>query len=327
MDRIAAMTVFVEVADRRGFAPAARRLGVSASAATRLVAALEDRLRIRLLDRTTRSVTLTDAGARYLVRARRILTDLAEADAAAAAELSVPTGRFVVAAPRVFGRLHVAPVISALLARHPAVTSELVLSDRMAHLVEDGIDAAVRIGALEDSSLVARKVGETRRVVVAAPSYLARRPAPRTPRELAGHDIIQFTTTTGAPEWRFVDAGGELKVGFAPRLVTNSVDAALGHAERGGGLATAFSYQVVDAVAAGRLCVVLDAYEPPPSPISIVYSSSRLLSANIRSFVELVGETCDWRFTALPARGAPGGRRAAPARRRPGRASGRRAPR
>jgi len=295
------MTVFVEVADRRGFAPAARRLGVSPSAATRLVAALEDRLRIRLFDRTTRSVTLTDAGARYLARARRILADLGEAEAAAAAEVAVPTGRFVVTAPQVFGRLHVAPVMCEYLARYPAVIGELALSDRVAHLVEDGIDAAVRIGALDDSSLVARKVGETRRVLVAAPSYLARRRPPRAPRDLVDHDLIHLTAITAAPEWRFVDDGREVKVGISPRFVTNSVDAALGHAERGGGITLALGYQVVDAVAAGRLRVVLAELEPPPLPISIVYSSSRLLSAKIRSFIDLVGTTCDWRFVALAA--------------------------
>src|SRR5258706_11007117 len=184
MDRIEAMAVFVAVADLRGFAPAARRLGLSASAVTRWVAALEERLGTRLLQRTTRRVSLTDAGARFLERARRILGDLAEAEAAAQSERSVPSGRFVVAAPNVFGRLHVAPLMCRYLTRYPAVAGELLLADRVANLVEEAIDAAVRIGVLEDSSLVARLVGATRRVVGASPEYLPTPEKPRSPDQV-----------------------------------------------------------------------------------------------------------------------------------------------
>src|SRR5271167_4369183 len=179
MDRLDAMQAFVTVADLKGFAPAARKLGLSPSGVTRLIAGLENHLSARLLQRTTRSVTLTDAGARYLERAKRILGDVAEAEEAAQSERSAPTGRFVVAAPSVFGRTHVAPLMSDFLAKYPAVKGELGLSDRMTNLVEEGIDAAVRIGALEDSSYVARQVGATRRVLVASPQYLARRKRPR----------------------------------------------------------------------------------------------------------------------------------------------------
>ncbi len=301
MDRLDAMTVFVAVADRRGFARAARHLDRSPSVVTRVVAALEDHLGARLLQRTTRSVTMTDAGTRYLERARRILADLAEAEAAAQAERTVPTGRFVVAAPSVFGRVHVAPLLGLFLRRHPAVTAELILADRYANLVEDGIDAAVRIGVLDDASHVARKVGATRRVVVAAPSYLARRKPPRAPRDVAAHDIIQLTATDATPEWRLVRDGRDHRVGFAPRYVTNSVDAAIGHAERGGGLARVLAYQVVDAVRAGRLRIVLAAYEPAPLPIHVVYPSTRLLSAKVRAFIELITATCDWQFVERKA--------------------------
>src|SRR5512141_1097376 len=162
MDRLAAMRAFVAVSDAKGFAPAAAKLAWSPSVVTRLVARLEQQLSIRLLQRTTRSVTLTDAGARYLERARRILADVEEAEGEAQEERTVPTGRFVVTAPAVFGRLNVAPLMSAFLARYPAVVGELILSDRMVNLVEEGVDTAVRIGVLADSSLFARKVGETR---------------------------------------------------------------------------------------------------------------------------------------------------------------------
>ncbi len=296
MDRLDAMSVFVAVADQRGFAPAARRLKLSPSVVTRLVASLEDRLGTRLLQRTTRSVGLTDAGARYLERARRILADVAEAESAAQAERMAPTGRFVVAAPNVFGRLHVATLMSAFLAKYPAVSGELTLSDRLSNLVDDGLDAAVRIGVLEDASYVARTVGATRRVVVASPRYLARRKAPRTPEDLAKHDVILFNALTPTPEWRFPD---DVAIALAPRFVTNSADAAIGHAERGGGVTMVLAYQVAEAVRAGGLRVVLDDFEPPPLPIHIVYPTSRLLSAKVRAFIELCGKTSDWTFVDL----------------------------
>jgi len=178
MDRIDAMQAFVAVADLRGFAPAARKLGLSPSGVTRLIAALEDRLGARLLQRTTRSVTLTDVGARYLERVRRILADVEEAEGAAEDERTRPSGRLVVSAPIGFGRLHVSPGMSAYLMRYPEVLGELRLSDRMINLVEDGVDLAVRIGHLADSTLVARHVGEMRRIVVASSGYLERRGEP-----------------------------------------------------------------------------------------------------------------------------------------------------
>jgi DNA-binding transcriptional LysR family regulator len=299
MDRIQAMNVFVAVADLRGFAPAARRLKLSPSAVTRHVAALEEHLGTRLLQRTTRSVTLTDAGARYLERARRIMTDVAEAEGLAQAERTIPTGRLVVAAPNVFGRLHVAPLVSAFFARYPAVTGELILADRVSNLVDEGLDVAVRIGVLDDASHVARNVGATRRVVVASPAYLARRKRPRSPGDLGKHEILQFTGIAPTPEWRFTHDGQESRVHFAPRYVTNSADAAIGHAELGGGLTMVLAYQVVEAVFAGRLRIVLAQHEPPPLPIHVVYPSTRLLSAKVRAFVDLVASTCDWRFVDL----------------------------
>ncbi len=290
------MTAFVAVADLKGFAAAARRLGLSASGVTRLVAGLEERLGVRLLQRTTRQVTLTDAGARYLERARRILSDVGEAEGAAQVERSVPTGRLVVAAPQVFGRLHVAPLMCAYLTKFPEVTAELTLADRKVNLVEDGVDVAVRIGFLDDSSHVARNVGATRRVVVASPEYLKARQAPQNPADVAAHDVIQFTGISPTPEWRFQQAGEETRVPFRPRYVTNSADAAIGHAELGGGLTMVLAYQVVDAVRAGRLSVVLDEFERAVLPIHLVYPTTRLLSAKVRALVELVATTCNWRF-------------------------------
>jgi DNA-binding transcriptional LysR family regulator len=212
MDRFDAMQAFVTVADLRGFAPAARKLGLSASVVTRLVAALEEHVGARLLQRTTRSVTLTDVGARFLERARRILADIEEAEGSAQAERTQPTGRLVVSAPFGFGRLHVSPLMSAYLQRYTDVTGELRLSDRMINLVEEGVDLAVRIGHLADSSLVARVVGDMRRMVVASPGYLAQHGEPQYPADIAAHQTVHFGAPSAAPDWRFSEAGREVRV-------------------------------------------------------------------------------------------------------------------
>lgn len=299
MNRLAAMTAFARVADLKGFAPAARDLGLSPSVVTRLVAALEDRLGIRLLQRTTRTVTLTDAGVRYLERARRILADIEEADGLAQAERARPTGRLVMSAPVMFGRLHVSPLMCDYLESYPEVVGELVLNDRMVNLVEEGVDLAVRIGHLADSSLVARKVGDTRRVLVASPGYLERRGEPKDPLELSRHVAIQFSAITPSVDWRFIRAGQAMHVTVVPRYVTNSADAAIVHAERGGGLTRALSYQVAEAVKAGRLKIVLADFEPPRLPIHFVYPTSRLLSAKVRALIDLAATRCDWRFSEI----------------------------
>ena len=296
MDRIGAMQAFVAVADLQGFAPAARKLGLSPSGVTRLIAALEDRLGARLLQRTTRQVALTDVGARYLERVRRILADVEEAEGSAQAERTRPSGRLVVSAPIGFGRLHVSPVMSAYLTRYPEVFGELRLSDRIINLVEDGVDLAVRIGHLADSSLVARHVGEMRRIVVASSGYLKRHGEPRTPRAMASHQTIQFGATAASPDWHFVEDGSGIRVACTPRLTTNSADAAIQYAAQGGGLTRVLAYQAADAIRGGRLRIVLQEFEQPPLPIHIVYPTSRLLSAKVRTFVDLVTEISDWHF-------------------------------
>jgi DNA-binding transcriptional LysR family regulator len=296
MDRIDAMQVFVAVADLEGFAPAARKLKLSPSAVTRLIAALEERLGARLLQRTTRSVTLTDAGSRYLERARRILADVEEAERAAEGERTRPSGRLVVSAPLGFGRLHVSPVMSVYLKRYPEVSGELRLEDRMINLVEDGIDLAVRIGHLADSTLVARHVGEMRRIVVASSTYLKARGEPKTPEAIASHDTIQFGTAVGVADWRFLEAGKEIRITYAPRFSSNSSDAAIQYAAEGGGLTRVMAYQAAEALKAGKLRIVLKEFELPAVPIHIVYPTSRLLSAKVRTFIDLVTEIADWHF-------------------------------
>jgi DNA-binding transcriptional LysR family regulator len=296
MDRIEAMQTFVMVADLQGFAPAARKLGLSPPAVTRLIAALEERLGARLLQRTTRKVALTDAGARYLERARRILADIEEAELAAESERTRPAGRLVVSAPVGFGRLHVSPVMSAYLERYPEVSGELRLEDRVVNLVEDGVDLAVRIGQLPDSSLVARQVGEMRRIVVGSPAYLKARGEPKTPEGLSLHQIIQFGASALAADWRFARDDEELRINVMPRFSSNVADAAIQYAIVGGGLTRVLAYQAADSIRRGRLKIVLQKFELPALPVHIVYPTTRLLSAKVRAFIDLVVETADWRF-------------------------------
>lgn len=296
MDRLEAMSAFVTVVDQNGFAPAARRLGISASAVTRLVAALEEHLGITLLRRTTRSMTLTDAGTRYLERARKILAEVQEAESSAQAERHVPSGRLVVTAPLTFGRIHVGPLMAAYLQRHADVSGELMLSDRFVNLVEEGIDLAVRIGHLDDSSLIARRAGATRRVVVASPGYLARRGTPQHPQELREHDTVTFGGLGDSVAWRFIVDGEEQRVMVASRYRTNSADSAVWHAAEGGGLAMVLAYQAADAIREKRLQIVLAEFERPALPIQLVYPASRLLSAKVRTFVDLALATCRWEF-------------------------------
>jgi DNA-binding transcriptional LysR family regulator len=296
MDRLATLSAFVAVAEERGFASAARRLALSPSAVTRLVAALEERIGVRLLQRTTRAVSLTDAGNRYFERAQRILADLEDADDLAQAEQAAPVGRLVISAPRTFGRLHVGPLISAYLLRYPDVVGELRLSDHMANLIEDGIDLAVRIGKLADSSLIARPVGLTRRVVVASPRYLQHMGEPKNPGELSAHKIIHFMGFDGSLDWRFIRDGRQERHSVSAQFTTNSADAAITHALADGGLAMVLAYQAAEELRRRRLKIVLRDFEPAPLPIQLVYPTARLLSAKVRAFVDLAAETADWRF-------------------------------
>lgn len=290
MDRLAAMAVFAAVCDTNGFAGAARRLGLSPPSVTRTVTALEAHLGVRLLHRTTRSLHLTEAGTRYLEHVRRVLAEADAADEVARGEHERPRGRLVVSAPLIFGRMHVAPLLGRVLATHPDVTAELQLNDRNVNLVEEGVDVAIRIGALDDSTLVARRMGSTRRVVAASPRYLAARGTPATPSDLLAHDTIAFGPAHASRDWVFADAGHaarELRVALRPRLATNSGDAAIDYARGGGGLTRALHYQVAPYVAAGELAIVLEAFEPAPSPIHALYPSARWLPARVRAFLEV----------------------------------------
>ena len=282
------MQTFIAVCDAGGFAAAARRRGLSPPVVTRQVAELETRLGVRLLQRTTRAMSLTDAGARFLERARRIVGEVEEAEASAEAEQGAPRGRLVVAAPDLLGRLHIAPLVSHYLALYPAASAELQLTNRFAGMVEEGIDVAIRVGALTDSQLIVRGLGETRQVVVASPAYLSMHGTPRVPADLAGHRLVAFQGATPRRAWPFIIDGAPATVAVEPRYFSNRGDCALAHALADGGILAALDYQVDAARREGRLVEVLRAFAPSPVPIQALFPSSRLLSRKVRAFLDLL---------------------------------------
>jgi DNA-binding transcriptional LysR family regulator len=283
MDRLDAMRIFVAVATLGSFAEAARRKRLSASVVTRSIAQLEDELGLTLLSRTTRSVRVTERGRIYLESCQQILADIDDAERRVRGENAEPRGELKVAAPIVFGRLHVLPVINRLLRQHEALSIRLTLSDRNLHLVEEGVDVAVRIGELADSNLIAVKLGAVSRVLVASPAYLEQHGTPLSPAKLAEHDIIAFENINATDEWRF--SAGETLVRLLPRLAVNNADTAIAAAEAGMGITRALSYQVREPVMARRLIPILQSFAPPPIPVSAVYPARRIASANLTTFV------------------------------------------
>lgn len=287
MDRVDAWTTFAAVAEGRSFAAAARRLGRSPAAVTRAVAALEGRLGARLLNRTTRSVALTDAGARALAAARRALAEFEELEGVAAAGREEPRGRVSVTAPMVFGRLHVLPVVREFLRDHPAATVQLLLLDRVVSLVEEGLDVAIRLGRLPDSSLRATRVGAVRRGVYASPSYLAARGRPRSPQGLARHACVACTAVTPVPDrWTFARDGRSFVVPVPAQLQVNTAEAAIDAALAGIGPTCVLSYQVDAHVRAGRLERILAPFEPPAVPVQVVMPAGRFVTPIVRAFTE-----------------------------------------
>lgn len=289
MDRVRAMEVFVKVAEATSFAKAARRLHMSPPSVTRTIAALESAVGARFFVRTTRSVTLTEAGQRYFEDCRRILSDLREADAAAAGSFSRPVGTLTVTASVLFGRLYVAPIITDYLDTHPAVSVNALLLDRVTNLVEEGIDVAVRIGHLPMSNLTAVRVGTVRRIICGAPGYLRRFGVPGSPADLTRHRIIAATGAGASSEWRFGTDGGT-RIQITPRLTCNANDAAIEAAARGWGLTRILSYQVAPLIAAGELTPVLTDQEEAPLPIHIVHPEGRRATAKVRAFVQMAAE-------------------------------------
>lgn len=291
MDRFEAMTLLVAAVDAGSFSAAGRKLGVPLPTVSRKIAELEAQLNARLLVRSTRKLTLTEAGAAYLASAKQILELVADAERAAGGEYETPRGELVVTAPVAFGRLQVLPVIDDFLASFPDIRVRLVLSDRNLHLIDEHIDVAVRVGRLADTTMVASQVGLLHRVVCASPAYLAARGTPLTPAELAGHDCVTFEGTVAGGAWAFATRTGA-PVAAPPiqaRLTVNTAEAAVDAAIAGVGLTQVLSYQAWQAVKAGRLQAVLRTFEPPAAPVSLMHAGQGLLPVKTRRFLDFAG--------------------------------------
>lgn len=287
MDRFETMRVFVTVAEQQSFAAAGRRLSLSAPAVTRAVAALEAHLGAALLRRTTRSVQLTEAGARFLADAKRLLREVEEAEQLARGAHASPSGQLTVTAPLMFGRMHVAPIVLDMLAKYPDVSARTLFADHVIDLMEESVDVAVRIGALESSSLRAIRVGAVRRVVCASPEYLARHGTPTTPKELVDHTLLSFVGINAHRQWTFRINGKLEPIEVQPRLTVNTADVSIQAALHGRGLTRVLSYQVDQQLRAGTLERVLASYEPPPVPIHVVHADGKRVPARVRAFVDL----------------------------------------
>lgn len=284
MDRLDELAIFVAIIDSGSLAGAARQLRRSRPAVTRALAALEERAGARLIARTTRQLMPTEAGRELAASARNIL---AEYDASLSGVTAAPMrGLIRITAPTAFGRRHVTPIVAEFLDLHPEIQIELVQADRNLDLIEEGLHLAVRIGALPSSRLVARKVGEVRRELVAAPAYLERRGTPRRPADLAGHDTIASIAAGQTMLWRFAGGGRQSTVTVTPRLIVNDIESALIAARSGRGLARALSYQVAPDLDAGTLVRVMRDWEPPASPVQLVVPSGQHLQPKVRAFLD-----------------------------------------
>ncbi|QXI42397.1 LysR family transcriptional regulator [Pseudomonas wayambapalatensis] len=288
MDHIHLMKVFVAVGELESFAGAARRLDMSPAAVTRAVSALEERLGVKLLLRTTRSVRLTEAGGRYLEDCRSILASIAEANEAAAGVNATPKGELAVTAPILFGKKFVMPSIVRYLQQYPEVDVSAYFLDRVVNMVEEGMDVAVRIGQLPDSGLKALRVGKVRRMLCASPDYLARHGVPTHPSDLHEHVVIATTNLSPRAGWRFGLTDEPTMVRMKPRLTVTSNDGAIAAACAGLGIARLLSYQVVEEIASGRLQVVLADFEEAPWPIHILHRESKYGSAKVRAFIDML---------------------------------------
>jgi len=293
------MLVFARIVEGGSLSAGARALGKSLPAVCRSLAQLEKRLGERLLHRTTRRIALTEAGTEFYERCRRIAAEIEEAEAAVSARKMEPQGMLAVTAPLLFGRMHIAPVVADYLRRYRKAAVSLLLTDRMVNLVEEGMDAAIRIGELADSALVARRLGSVPRVVCASPEYLKRDGVPTRPQDLARHECIRFTDLSPAREWTFVENGRELKTKIDGRFVSNNGDAAIDAALHGLGLVMVLGYQVEQPLADGRLVRVLRDFEPVAAPVHVLYSSARLVPAKLKAFLELLSESVPARLEAL----------------------------
>jgi DNA-binding transcriptional LysR family regulator len=301
MDRFESMAVFVAVVEAQGFSAASRRLAMPLATVSRKVSELEDQLRVRLLNRSTRKISLTDSGRQFYEACRRILDDLGEAERAASGEYSAPKGELILTAPIVFGRLHLVPIVAEFLKAYGDVDVQMLLVDRVVDLFDEHIDVALRIGELPDSSMIAVRIGSIGRVVCASPAYLAARGTPAHPNELASHDAVTFSGLSSAKEWPFRIGTSTEMFAVRSRFTVTTAEAALDAAIAGAGITRLLSYQAAAAVLDGRLVIVLRDHEVDPSPVSLVYPSGRLVPLKLRAFLDFAVPRLKTRLQAIAA--------------------------
>ncbi|HET9687753.1 MAG TPA: LysR family transcriptional regulator [Pseudolabrys sp.] len=286
MDRIEAMSTLLAAVEAGSLSAASRRLGMPLATVSRKVSELEAHLRTKLINRTSRRFTLTDAGRSYVTGCKRILEDLDEIERAAAGEYAAPRGDLVITAPIVFGRLHVLPVVAEFLRVYPDIDIRIVLADRVMNLHEDEVDVAVRIGELPDSSLIATRVGTIRQIVCGSPDYFAAKGTPKSPEELRHHNCVTFDGLMSPTGWKFVVDGSLVTVTVHSRLVVNTAEAAIDAATMSLGVTRVLSYQAADVMRLGRLALALEEFEPAPWPVSLVYAGQGLLPLKVRAFLD-----------------------------------------
>jgi DNA-binding transcriptional LysR family regulator len=288
LDRLDAMSVLLAAVESGSLSKASRKLRQPLATVSRKVTELEAYLNATLLIRSAKGLELTPAGRSYVAGARTILEQLSEVERTAAGEYTEPKGDLVVTAPIMFGRLHVLPVVTRFLEAFPDVAVKLVLTDRLTHFLDDQVDVALRIGDLPDSSLMATALGTVRRVMCASPAYLTTRGIPETLEDLAGHSVISFDSVSTPTTWIFESGGAEVTAAFSARLSVNTIDAAIDAGLAGTGLIRAVSYQVADFVRAHRLAIVLEAFEPSPRPVHLIYDRQNRLPLKMRAFIDFV---------------------------------------
>lgn len=286
MDRLESMSILVTAVEEGSLSAAARRLGIPLTTVSRNVSDLEAHLKTRLLNRSSRKLTLTDAGRSYVTACKQILEDVSEAERGATGEYSAPKGNLNITAPIVFGRVHIVPLVAEFLRAYPDIDIRMVLADGVSNLLEERVDLAIRIASLPDSSLLAIRVGSVRRVVCGSPAYFAERGIPTKPSDVSTHDCVTRDSQSFDNSWPFGAGKSSITVDIHARLIVNTAEAAIDAAIAGAGITRVLCYQIVNAVRDGRLVVVLEDFEPEPMPVSLVYSAQGLLPLKLRAFID-----------------------------------------
>ena len=284
------MSLFVAAIDAGSLSGASRTSGLSLSSVSRHLSALEERVGTRLLIRTTRTLALTEAGQRYYDMSKRVLTEIDEMESGLHTDAETPVGRLHVSGPTLFGRYFMLPLLAKFAVTHPRIVMDVMLLDRQHNLIEEGIDVAVRIGPMVDSSLIVRKLGALRWIICAAPGYLEQRGTPRGLADLSGHDCLVYSQDSVSSEWQLLDGDKPTQVRVPVRMRSNTLDGVVAAAVEGAGLVYAPAWSVMNFVKSGRLRIVLSDHELPPFPINAVFTHNRLLSGKVRALVDYLAQ-------------------------------------